>query len=269
MKETQYDRHLNPVPKSTTKGLRGRFEDVVGITGMKLAKYRQSWASCILTPFDVVWRPHVILILIYEALLFGFGIGINVTNAVFLGTPKEEGGFGFSQFAIAGFYATPMVSVLIGETIGRYFNDWMADWRIRKNHGVFEAEMRLWTLYLALPIYIVGFVTLGASFQKHLSTGAIIMGWGLAEVAIMITTVCVYAYLNNALPRHQGEVSALINLARVLGGFSVAYFQVPWATKHGALQTFGVEAAIVAGLFLLIVPFLQLRGRALREKFSL
>ena len=41
----------------------------------------------------------------------------------------------------------------------------------------------------------------------------------------------------------QGEISALINLARTLGGFSVAYFQVPWAEKHGALQTFGVEAA--------------------------
>lgn len=41
----------------------------------------------------------------------------------------------------------------------------------------------------------------------------------------------------------QGEISALINLARTLGGFAVAYFQVPWAEKYGALQTFGVEAA--------------------------
>ena len=63
---------------------------------------------------------------------------------------------------------------------------------------------------------------------------------------------------------HQGEISALVNLARTLGGFSVAYFQVPWATKHGALQTFGVEAAIVTGLFILIVPALQYRGRDLR-----
>lgn len=43
-------------------------------------------------------------------MLFGFGIGINVTNAVFLGTPTAEGGFGWSEFAIAGAYATPIVS---------------------------------------------------------------------------------------------------------------------------------------------------------------
>lgn len=51
------------------------------------------------------------------------------------------------------------------------------------------------------------------------------------------------AYCNDCFPRYKGEISALINLARTLGGFSVAYFQVPWATKNGALQTFGVEAA--------------------------
>jgi hypothetical protein len=51
------------------------------------------------------------------------------------------------------------------------------------------------------------------------------------------------AYTNDCFPKHQGEISALLNLARVLGGFSVAYFQVPWAVKHGALQTFGCEAA--------------------------
>ena len=77
---------------------------------------------------------------------------------------------------------------------------------------------------------------------------------------------CPDAYLNDCFPKHQGEVSALINLARTLGGFSVAYFQVPWATKNGALQTFGCEAAIVVGLFILIVPFVQLKGRAMRVR---
>ena len=44
----------------------------------------------------------------------------------------------------------------------------------------------------------------------------------------------------------------------------MAYFQIPWAEKSGALQTFGVEVAVVAGLFLIIVPTLQLKGAVLR-----
>jgi hypothetical protein len=46
-------------------------------------------------------------------------------------------------------------------------------------------------------------------------------------------------------------------------------FQVPWAEEHGALQVYGVEAAIVTGLFLIVVPTMQLKGRTLRQHFSL
>ncbi len=116
--------------------------------------------------------------------------------------------------------------------------------------------------YIAVPLYVCGFLVLGRAFQKHDSVGALVVGWGIAEVATMVNTVAVCAsfydaratredsrsftldaYTNDCFPRHQGEVSALINLSRTLGGFSVAYFQVPWATKHGALQMFGCEAA--------------------------
>jgi hypothetical protein len=129
-------------------------------------------------------------------------IGDQVTNAVFLGSPPPVG-YGFSQFAIAGAYGTPIVSVLVGELIGRYANDYIMNVSIKRNNGVFEAESRLWACYIAIPLYICGFVTLGAAFQKHLSVGALIMGWGIAELAIMINTVAVYAYCNDAFPKHQ------------------------------------------------------------------
>ena len=49
-----------------------------------------------------------------------------------------------------------------------------------------------------MPLYLCGFIVLGASFQKKLSVGALVMGWGLAEVAVMINTVAVCGFL--ALP---------------------------------------------------------------------
>ncbi|KAH0580132.1 hypothetical protein H2248_002938 [Termitomyces sp. 'cryptogamus'] len=281
--ETMYDRTVKPIPEHPTRGLRYRIETLIGITGVKMAKYRPSWKESILSPLNVVWRPHLMMILWfevsipspfilneqgYQAMLFGFSIGINGTNPVFLGSPRPVG-YGFGPFAIAGGYGTPIVAVIIGQFIGRYMNDWIMNVSIRRNKGVFEAESRLWACYVAMPLYVCGFVTLGASFEKHLSIGALIMGWGIVVLAVLMNTVAVYAYCNDCFPKHKGEISALINLARTLGGFSVAYFQVPWATKHGAIQTFGVEAAIVIGLFLMVVPALQIKGRRLRELYSI
>ncbi|EJD08563.1 MFS general substrate transporter [Fomitiporia mediterranea MF3/22] len=265
MEETLYDRQLKSPPPRRSTGLRYRVETLIGITGARMAKYRQTWSSAIIAPASIAWRPHLFLILLFEAMVFGFGIGINVTNVVFLGDPAPLG-YGFSEDAISGSYGTPIVAVFVGELIGRYANDWFMNMGIKRNNGVFEAETRLWACYIAMPLYLCGFLVLGASFQNKLSVGAMVMGWGIAQVAIMINTVAVYAYFNDCFPRYKGEISGLVNLARTLGGFSIPYFQIPWATKSGALQTFGVEAAIVIGLFILIVPYIQIKGKSLRRE---
>jgi len=58
-------------------------------------------------------------------------------------------------------------------------------------------------------LYICGFLVIGASIEKHLSVGALIMGWGLAEIAVMINTVAVYAYCNDSFPKHQVATFAI------------------------------------------------------------
>lgn len=112
--------------------------------------------------------------------------------------------------------------MLIGEVVGRFLNDWIMNVSIRRNGGVFEAESRLWyvpleyaifsyssvcdrTCYLAVPLYICGFVVLGASLQMRLSPGALVMGWGIAEVAVMINTVAVCAYHPSRYPAMNTE----------------------------------------------------------------
>ncbi|CCM05345.1 uncharacterized protein FIBRA_07559 [Fibroporia radiculosa] len=201
-----------------------------------------------------------------KAMIFGFTTGINTTNAVFLADPPPVG-YGFSEYAIAGAYGTPIIAVVLGELIGHFLNDWVMEVCVRRNNGVFVAEMRLWTCYVAVILYIAGFIVLGWSME-HLNVSGLILGWGIAQCVVVFNTVAVYAYCNDCFPDRQGEISALVNLSRTLGGFSVAYFQVPWATRYGALQTFGVEAAVVAALFLFIVPALQVKGTYLRSRFS-
>lgn len=55
--------------------------------------------------------------------------------------------------------------------------------------------------YIAIPLYLVGFVVLGAAFEKQLPVAVLVIGWGLAEIAIMVGTVAVYAYCNDCFPR--------------------------------------------------------------------
>ena len=76
-----YDRKLadpKPIPRPKS-ALRYRFETLIGITGARMAKYRDTWREAVFSILDVAWRPHLLMILLFEALVFGFSIGINVS----------------------------------------------------------------------------------------------------------------------------------------------------------------------------------------------
>ncbi|KIK57101.1 hypothetical protein GYMLUDRAFT_773892 [Collybiopsis luxurians FD-317 M1] len=268
MEESMYDRKGIRTGMTGAQGIRARFASLVGITGYKTATQAPPWKELTMLPLRIMWRPHFVGIYLFEAMVFGFAIGINITNTIFLQNPPPLG-FGLDQITVAGIYATPVISVLVGESLGRYFNDWIMYYCVRRNSGVFEAEFRLWTCYPLIPVYLAGFLLLGATFQKHFHVAVVVVAWVLINISYLMITVAVYAYCNDCFPRRQGEVSAILNLARTLGGFSVAYYQVPWSNEHGALQTLGLEAGIVCGLFILVVPFLQYKGSAIRRRFSM
>ncbi|KAJ7753587.1 MFS general substrate transporter [Mycena maculata] len=265
--ETMYDRTLWPIPPRPTFGLRYRVETLFGATGFKMTQYRPSWYECVVSSLRVVWRPHALLIMIFGGVEFGLSIGITITNAIFLGTDPPLG-FGFDQTTIAAMYATPIVAVIIGEVIGRYGNDMIANMGIRRNKGVFEAETRLWMCYVSLPLYLTGFLLLGHGFQS-LNVASVILGWGIGQVGIMLNTTAIYAYLKDCFPTHEGDVSALFNFFRTIFGFAVVYFLPTWVEEKGGFEVFGCEAAIVAGLFIGIVPFVQRNGASMRAKYSI
>jgi hypothetical protein len=38
----------------------------MGITGVKMAKYRATWYEAVSAPFKLLWRPHLLSIVVFE-----------------------------------------------------------------------------------------------------------------------------------------------------------------------------------------------------------
>jgi len=60
-----------------------------------------------------------------------------------------------------------------------------------------------------MPLYICGFVLLGAAFEKHLSVGAVVMGWGISLAALIVNTVPICEFLYPRLIRENSTVRHL------------------------------------------------------------
>lgn len=141
----------------------------------------------------------------------------------------------------------------------------MAKRYIRKHGGIFKPEARLPPIYITLFLTVPGLIIVGQAVQHHLSWVSIAFGWGMYCAAIMMFSPPLMAYALDAYPNAAGELSAWFNFSRIIGGFSVAYYQQAWGHRVGFDVSFGIQAAI-AGCAGFILVFLQVYGERLRAK---
>lgn len=194
-----------------------------------------------------------------------WAIGINQTTAILFGLPRSEGGYGFSYKALGFLSFTPIVAVIIGEILGHHGNDWITRVYTRVHGGIFKPEGRLMAIYPADMFMCAGLILVGQALAKHLHWVALAFGWAMYVGGYMVVSVAITAHALDAYPNAPGEVSTLINLSRILGGFAVGYFELEWGLKEGFDVSFGIQAAIVAASVPIIV-ILHVYGERLRAK---
>ncbi len=201
---------------------------------------------------EVFVKPVIPMAMLFYAVTFMWSVGINLTTAILLETPRTAGGYGFDATSLGYIYFTPLAGIIIGELFGHWFNDFMATRYTVRHHGIFVPEARLWTPYLGIALMIPGLVLFGQTVSLRLHWIGIVFGWGMVQVGIMLISVAIVTYVLDCYPSASGEVSALINLGRVAAGFSVGYFQQAWGVKQGFNVSFGLQAAVVGGSALLL-----------------
>ncbi|GAA5855545.1 hypothetical protein JCM9279_005115 [Rhodotorula babjevae] len=261
--ETWYDRSLKVQPERRG-GVVGRILDLSGVTAFRERALKPNALPSIMRLVEVFAKPVCWLIFVIYALSFMWAVGINVTSSIIFGLPKAIGGYGFSLTTISYLYFTPLVALFIGEVFGHFANDWIAARYVRRHNGLFRPEARLPIYFIAVAVMIPGLIIVGQALEHHLNVGLIVVGWGLYVVGVMVASVAITAYALDYLPSASGEVSALVNLARTMSGFSVGYFQLHWGETAGFDVSFGIQAGIVGGAALL-VGVLIVFGERLRK----
>lgn len=215
--ETYYDRTI-PMERQPVrpKTFMGRMSRLVGIW-----QYQNHETAGFVTLNHAVTRlvktamkPIMLLCMLYYAMTFMWAIGINITSAILLQTPKEFGGYGFDNYDIGCILFAPLIAVTIGELSGHYFNDLIAARYVKKHNGVFKPEIRLLMNQVVVVLMVPGLIVVGYTLEQHLSYAGIIMGWGMYVVGSMLASVSLTAYCLDSYGTASSEVGGLLNFAR-------------------------------------------------------
>ncbi|EXJ67941.1 uncharacterized protein A1O5_08555 [Cladophialophora psammophila CBS 110553] len=239
------------------------------LTGIwQIRVHRQYFASVygsFLRLLHILYKPVVLPMYLFYFLSCMWAIGINQSTSILFSLPIEMGGYGMSMYALGHLYWAPIIAIIIGEILGNWANDFVARRYVQKHGGIFKPEARLLPVYFTLILTAPGLIIVGQAIQHRLSWAPVAFGWGMYTAATMIFSPPLMAYALDSYPNAAGELSAWFNFSRVIGGFSVAYYQQAWGQNAGFDVSFGIQAAI-AGAAGLIILFLQLYGERLRAR---
>ncbi|KAL3704585.1 hypothetical protein TMatcc_008256 [Talaromyces marneffei ATCC 18224] len=123
-------------------------------------------------------------------------------------------------------------------------------------------EYRLHGVWIPVASLAGGLVTYGLTLNFQRSWLGLAFGWVMVNLGMVGSTVAITAYALEKYPMHSGPVSAILNMWRTCGGFSVGYFQASWIVRNGVGVVFAVQAAVVVvGVVIFIVPVVVLGGR--------
>ena len=263
--ETYYNRSV-PTAQQPRRG-KGQIKRLLRVTGVWQAEHHTGYFATILSSYfrlvTIFLKPVIALIMVFYAAIFMWMIGLFLSISVFLATPVSAGGYGLSSVSVGFVFFSPIVGVLLGEFFGHFFNDAVAKAYSKRHGGHFVPEARLWTTYIGMAVMVPGLVIVGEAFQHRLSVAALIFGWGMDVFGVLVTSVATVAFALDSYPSAPGEVSALINMARVGAGFSVPYFVEDWIAKQGYATTFGIQAVVVVVAYIIVIG-IQVYGSRLR-----
>ncbi|KAK0625388.1 major facilitator superfamily domain-containing protein [Bombardia bombarda] len=188
--------------------------------------------------------PHLLLpTALFVMPITMWTIGLVSTISQFVLPPPEAGGFGFSLVGLAMLYFAPMLGTLLAEAWGHWFNDLLA----RRHMARYGLECRLTACYPAVLLGAVGLVVIGQTIEKQLSWVGLAFGWAMVCFMTLASMTAISAYLLDCLPEQAALTGAWLNSWRVVGGFSVVYFQMQWVGRSGPAVSFGCQAVVVVG----------------------
>lgn len=210
---------------------------------------------------SVLPNHSLTLIGLATMVIFTWPIGITVTISSFLLQPP----YLFTSVQDASMRWAGIIGALLGFVFGYFFNSWI--YLSPSASGVtrrakWHPEDRLHGVWVPIFSMAIGLVIYGLTLNFQKSWVGLAFGWILVNLGMVASIVAITAFALEKYPGYATIVSAIINMWRTCGGFSVGYFQPSWIARSGVGVVFGLQAVVVSVcIVLFITPVIWLGKR--------
>ncbi|KAJ3497475.1 hypothetical protein NLG97_g1871 [Lecanicillium saksenae] len=207
-----------------------------------------------------LYRPLIPLFkfaaIAYAAVTFGtlsitFAVITSVMN-IYLFLPP----YNFSASAVGLINLALFVTSIPSLLIGGYGNDRLILWLSKRNHGIYEPEMRLW---LTLPMATLcpgGIVLSGLTISYGGPWPLIAIGLGLFGFALNVINDAALSYAMDSYHEIIGSAMVGVVFVRNAASIGILFGLTPWIRKMGVRNVNIIVVCFGFGILLLPILFL-------------
>ncbi|KAG6999255.1 dipeptidyl-aminopeptidase B [Physcia stellaris] len=185
-------------------------------------------------PFLIGLSPVVLITGIFVLLIFGFTIALAVIVSIFLQTPEDEGGYGFSPLQNSIFNFAHWLGLAVCLICGIVLGDRLPLWVSHRSGSTWHPEYRLYNIFIVVLAAPIGFGIFGAGIQYHLHYMVLALGTFLVIFAACFSTPITVNYIAECFKGSVIEVAIVMNVYRQALGLALPFFIFPWQSRVGS-----------------------------------
>ncbi|KAF3017419.1 hypothetical protein E8E14_005383 [Neopestalotiopsis sp. 37M] len=203
-------------------------------------------------PIYTIGLPHVVFAAVEFASCVCWLVVVSSMISIIFSAPPYE----FDSAALGYMFAGPFIGTIFGSIYGGPFLDWAIVRFAKRNHGVFEPEMRLYLFPFQTVFLTAGLIMFGITADKGMhwiypSIGCALFGFGMGATGDICFTMILDAY-----PELVPEIFVLITFIRnsisIPGPFSIT----PWLATMSISNMFILSGFISLFLAMFSIPYI-------------
>ncbi|KAL3446285.1 major facilitator superfamily domain-containing protein [Aspergillus insuetus] len=210
------------------------------------------------TPLYLLTSP----LIWWSGIMYGFGVAWLTIMAYESSTIFTL--YGFSPSTLGLTNIAPLIGACLVVWLGGAGTDHFMVWKARRNNGVMEPEMRIYSVFFAGPVMGAGLILYGVGAAQGIQWAGPIIGMGMIGSALPIAAEVALGYVSESYPSLAGEATTAVIVIRNVIGCAMTFAIGPWIESSGLRNTF-VAVGLLAFMGFVSGILLILWGKKWRE----
>ncbi|MCJ1281620.1 hypothetical protein MMC26_000940 [Xylographa opegraphella] len=217
------------------------------------------------------YQPFLVLFTIpgvfFVSLTYGALIAMSTVQVTTLSSWMAEPPYNFNAAQIGLMSLPSWIGSTLGALVVGPLSDWLIVYLARRNHGIYEPEMRLWVIVAFIPFVPAGLFMFGIGLNNGSSWPVVAIGYGLASFGTLPASSLSLTYLTDAYTEIVGDALVGVTFTRNLLATIFVFVLTPWIANMGIKNVFIIIGVLVTAVLLGTFIFIYY-GKKFRVKFA-